>query len=201
MEEFIVTKASRAINYIWAAVKIMIGISFSSYFFCVSGLYTFAVGLCKEVYLYGKNNAEDSIVKEKKYYLLMCGILTIASVLFIIYMTRFFFLSPQFNYGRLSMIIAIVAVVELIVALIGLKKSSRMNDLLKNGLKCVNLTSAFTALVLTQIAIFSFIQPGKDMSLYNAITGIISGCACLLVCGYMLIKSKARFNNQSLQTG
>lgn len=57
---------------------------------------------------------------------------------------------------------------------------------LNTGLRCVNLTSAFTAMVLAQIAILSFAY-NTDSSLYNAIIGTISEGLCIAVAIIMFI--------------
>lgn len=184
-----IAKITKITGYAWAAVKFEFGLITGSYFFCISGLYTLAVGFSKGIFFKGKKEREINSESERKNYLKMCGILTIASVIYISYMARLFFFPSKISFNMyFSIFIAAFAFTELTLALIGLIKTYGKNDLLLNGLKCVNLASAFMAIVFTQVALLSFAAPEQEVSKYNAIGGILFGIACLSICVYMLVK-------------
>lgn len=179
-------------DYIFAAIKIILGIFFLSYFLCVSGLYSICVGFAKTLFFEGKKQCgsySDESLEYKsiayKYLAQMATFILAGSIVYIIYMSRLFFISSVFNYGMIpSITIALISFTEITLAIIGLKKSK---GVLNWGLKCINLTSAFTAIVLTQVAILSFTN-NTDNSFYNAIAGTIFGGLCIIIAILMLIR-------------
>lgn len=188
-DRYYIAGASRTANFVWAAVKFIAGVYSLSFFLIISGMYTLAVGFTKMLYLKGRKDACDETAKETGYYLKMCVILAVASLLYIAYMIRHFIVPPSYNYGDVfAIMFAAMAFTELGFAIAGLVKSNRKNDLLLSGLKSVNLASALTALSFTQVAILSFTATDWDASFYNGLGGIIFGGGCLIICLFMLIK-------------
>lgn len=180
----LLSKVSMIKDYIFAAIKIIIGIVIQSYFLSVSGLYSICVGLSKYAFFEGKNVCAESkdeaerIKLQYNYLAKMAFFLLTGSVIYVIYMARLFFYPSNFNYGEIPAItIAAFAFTEIILAVIHLKKAK---GILHSGLRCVNLTSAITALVLAQVAILSFAH-NNDASFYNALTGTIFGSICIVI--------------------
>lgn len=188
--------ASMTVNFFSALVKIVAGALGSSFYVIVNGLYSFAVGGAKATYFFSKKRAPLHEEKRRKY-LLLCGILTAATLLYLVYTLRLFFHGSSYGkafayflekYGTIfGVTLATVAFTELGFAIAGLVSSNREGDLLKNGLKCVNLASSFIAIALTQVALLT-LNNEADMTFYNAVGGTVFGSACLLICAYMLFK-------------
>lgn len=184
-----IARISQLGNFIWAAVKLFLGVYNFSFFLIIGGIYTLAVGISKLIYVKGRKESNDETAKEKGYYLQMCGVLGAASLFYVAYMIRYFIVPPTENYSDLFAIsFAALAFTELTVAIVGLVKSNKQNDLLKSGLKSINLASALTALAFTQVAILSFAAEDINSSFYNGISGVIMGSGCLIICLFMLIK-------------
>lgn len=207
---YLFSKLSMVKDYIFAAAKIIFGMFVASYFFIVSGLYSICVGLSKRSFFIGKEinesfegNRANIISNEYKHLAKIAFFILIGSVVYVIYMARLFFISSNFYYGEIPAVtIAAISFTELTLSIINLKKSK---GILNTGLRCVNLTSAFTAMVLAQIAILSFAD-NTDSFLYNAIIGTLFGGLCIVVAIIMFIyyftykrslsRNRPKMNNQ-----
>lgn len=186
---WLIPKITGMINYIWGALKIAFGLFTAHFILCVSGLYSVAIGSSKEVFLIGKKKCGENLEAKRKYYLLICFVLAIASFVYIIYSTRLFFVTTADPYSYFtSFLLIILAFVEVITALIGFRRARKHDDLLMNGLKCVSFVTALSALVFGQIVISPFIFSGSYMSTNNAGVGILCGIGGLAICIYMLTK-------------
>ncbi len=185
----IATHISKYFGYFWAAAKMLFGIFSGSFFFCVSAMYTLAFALTKEVFFKGRKESGGDTLKQRKYYLQMCGILALASVIYIAYMARLFFYPSNPQYGMIMGIaIATFAFTDLIIAIVNLAKKNTHRDLLVSGVKSIGLAGALLAIAFAQIAILSFTTTDTDPSQYNAIGGIVMGGGCLVICVFMLVK-------------
>lgn len=181
-------KVTMIANFVWASLKFVFGIFTASYFFCISALYTIGVGFAKKTYFNGLEY-KMNINKANKYYARMAGILLLANLIHIVYMVRLFFYPSNFNYGMIvSISIAALSFTEVGLAIAGLIKSNRRNDLLLSGFKSISLNTALQSIVLTQIAIMSFAEAG-DSSKYNALSGCIFGGMCIMITLFMFMKS------------
>ena len=196
----LISRISMFKDYIFAAIKIVFGIFTQSYFLSVSGLYSICIGFAKGSFFKGKSIGErldpqsrEYKQNEYKHLARMASFILIGSIVYVVYMTRLFFISSTYNYGEIPAItIAAVSFAEITLSVIHLKKAK---GALFAGLRCVNLTSAFTAMVLTQVAILSFADE-TDCSVYNAISGTVFGCLCfalaiVMFCYYFSYKKKA----------
>lgn len=172
-------------DFVFAAGKIFLGIYTFSVFLCVSGLNSVLTGFARRTYLQGKKAAQDVSEKEYKSYLKIALFILGGSVAFTLYMARLFFVPSQERYEMIPAIaIAVMAFTELGFAITGLAKTK---DLLASAMKVLNLTAAFAALVLTQVAILSFTQE-NDVSYFNAIGGVVFGGLSILAALFMLFK-------------
>ena len=181
-------------NFIWASLKFLFGLWKASYFFCVSGIYTLCIGLCKRIFLHGRRCRLKDDQTELHYYTQITIVLFIASVFYSLYMTRLFFIPEDTRTKNPFFAIVIMAFScwELFLAIKGLIKMTKRDELLVSGLKCVSLMSGFTSVVSAQFAfmeIFQFTRlSNKNQSRINAITGVVFGSLCILIAIGMMIK-------------
>ena len=195
-------------NLVMVLSKLAIGIFTLSIFFIVSGIFSLGIGICKIIYLIGDKKSNRNIAKERMYFLLMGIILLLASVFYIVYMIRLFFVDSTFVFELIpSIVIAMVSFTELIVSIIGLTKSNKNRDLLLSGLKCVNLASALTAMVMTQVTLIYAVSLENadatiNSSLYNAVSGVCFGGICVvigvLMILYFVLTQKTNFSIEIL---
>lgn len=175
-------------NFVWAAIKIIFGIVKLSGFLCVSAIYTFCLGVSKHMFFKGRKQAKTEADSEMQYYLFIGIVICVASICYLIYMVRLFFIPSTTSYGEITAIaIAAMSFTELGFAIYGLIKARKQKDLLTEGLKAINLVSAMAAIVLTQTAILSFTSE-DNMSYYNGIGGVVVGALSLILGFYMIIK-------------
>ena len=187
----IISRVSMYKDYIFAAIKIIFGIFVQSYFLSVSGLYSICIGLAKGSFFAGKSVGEkldptshEYKQNEYKHLARMAFFILAGSIVYVIYMARLFFISSTYNYGTIpSIAIATVSFTEIVLSIIHLKKAK---GALFAGLRCVNLSSAFTAMVLTQVAILSFADE-MDCSVYNALSGTVFGGLCIALAVVMFV--------------
>ena len=180
-----INRVSMYKDYGFAAIKIIFGIFVQSYFFIVSGLYSICIGFAKMSFFNGKKigekldpNSREYRENEYRHLARMAFFILMGSIIYVIYMARLFFISSAYNYGEIPAItIAAVSFTEMTLSIIHLRKAK---GALFTGLRSVNLTSAFTAIVLTQVAILSFVDEA-DYSFYNALSGTIFGGLCIVV--------------------
>lgn len=173
----------------FALMKFVLAILEQSYFIAVHGLYAAAVAAAKWLSLKSARVSEGNREKELKYYFHIALVLTAATVFYLVYSVRHFFIVETFGYGSIVGIgVAAVSFAELFVAAVGLRRSKKKDDLLRSGLKCVNLSSAFTAIAFTQTAILSFTSPERNYSAANALGGITFGSLSLVLCFLMLMQ-------------
>lgn len=179
-------------NFALAAGKAVIGIFTVSLFMLVSAFYSALTGLAKQFYYRGALICKEDIKKETVYYCFMAIFLLAASLVYSLYMVRLFFLSSGLVYGKIAGItVAAVSFTELFMAVRGLVKSNKLNDMLVSGLKIVNLSVALTALVLTQSALLSFTS-GVEIA-YSYVTaafGLCVGLVSSLLSVLMLLKAR-----------
>lgn len=188
-------------NFIWALLKIVFGLIKLSGFLCVSAIYTFCLGISKHMFFKGRKSVKNNEDSVNQYYLFIGIVIIVASICYLIYMVRLFFIPSNTTYGMIPAIaIAAMAFTELYFAIYGLIKAGKKKDLLTEGLKAINLVSALSAIALTQTAILSFTMEG-DMSKYNGIMGTIVGVISICLGIYIVIKSiiiNKRNNNETL---
>jgi hypothetical protein len=97
-------------------------------------------------------------------------------------MARLFFFPKVDTYNIYEgLAIAAFAFADLIWAIRSLVKERKKNNLVMIGLKCGSLSNGLSAIVLAQIAILAFTNPGVDYSFDNAIGGMVFGGADLLI--------------------
>ena len=180
-----ITHVTMYYNYIWATAKIIFGVFFETFFFVLSGIYTILIASTKRVFHNNFRQVEtrDSLKKFCK----MGILILVASAIFVIYMSRLFFMDYTYTYNKIvGITIAAFSFAELGISIGGLVSATKKNDYLLMGIKCCNLSSALIAIVLTQISLLS-ITSTIDAALYNAISGVCFGALSMLIGVFMII--------------
>ncbi|MBQ8293661.1 MAG: hypothetical protein IJX78_07680 [Bacilli bacterium] len=178
---------SLVFNTLLAIGKIILSF-FKGVFFLVSGILNIIIMVSKlECYIGIRNKDKDSF----KYHNNLIGLFVIlAGIQYAIYMGRMIYSSVEvMEYGmRLGTTIALVSFIELGIAIKGLFNSYGKGHYYRN-LKLINLSSALTAMVLTEIAITSFASEA-DMRFINGIFGLSVGAIICLIGIFILIAPK-----------
>jgi hypothetical protein len=160
--------------------KIVLSILISSGFLGVSALVTFLSLMTKLIaYLRLRDKSQ---LDEKKAFGLMSLTVSFGAICYLAYMARLFYFPKVDTYNIYEgLAIAAFAFADLIWAIHSLIQERKKNNLVMIGLKCGSLSNGLSAIVLAQIAILSFNNPGVDYSFYNAIGGMVFGGADLLI--------------------
>jgi hypothetical protein len=160
--------------------KIVLAILTSSGFLAVSALVTFLSLMTKLIaYL---RLGEKSPLDERKAFGLMSLTVSFGAIAYLAYMARLFFFPRVDTYNLYEgLAIAAFAFADLIWAIRSLVKERKKNNLVMIGLKCGSLSNGLSAIVLAQIAILAFTNPGVDYSFDNALGGMVFGGADLLI--------------------
>ncbi len=185
-------KITMILNIVWASLKLIFAYLINSIFISLSGFYTIFIGLAKVAYFDGRQHSK-SLHDEYKFYLRIAFAILFAGLLYLFYFIEIFIHPKETKYDLIISIgIAAVAFCEIFFSCWGLIKSKKTNDLLLTGLKFINLSSAMSSLVLTQIALLSINIPQKQSIIYNTITGTIVGVATIGIAIYMIISMNVR---------
>ena len=180
-------KVSMATNFAWAVMKLILAYFISSYFLSLSGFYTICIALAKCSYFDGRRNAKCQL-KEEKYFVQIACMLMVAGLIYLLYIVQIFLDSHTQSYGIIIAItIATVAFCEIFFSIRGLIKTRNSKDLLLVGLKLINVCSALSSLVLTQIALLALPDNTQDYILYNTFFGIIAGLITFAIGIYMFV--------------
>lgn len=181
------TKFSCLFNIILAFGKIILSI-FQSIFFLIAGIVNILI-------MFSKWQCFLAIQKPDKrtfeYRNNMIGInLILAGIMYAIYMARLIYTDTKvMDYKMiLGISIALVSFIELAIAIKGIFNAKGKGHFYSN-IKLINLSSAFTALVLTELAITSFASP-TDLRVTNGIFGVIVGGIIILIGGFILLSPK-----------
>lgn len=160
--------------------KVVLAIFTSSGFLGVSALVTF-LSLMTKLIAYLRLDGKTSL-DERKAFGLMSLTVSFGAVCYLAYMARLFFFPKVDSYNIYEgLAIAAFAFADLIWAILSLVKERKRNNLVMIGLKCGSLSNGLSAIVLAQIAILAFTNPGVDYSFDNAIGGMVFGGADLLI--------------------
>ncbi len=179
-------KFSIIFNIILAFGKFILAI-FNGPIFIVAGIINLFILLSKiECYKGAKKVKNRSF----RYRNNLVGIsLILAGVQYTIYMARLFIMEGSIEYNMvLGVCIALVSFVELGVAIKGCFNVVGKGHYFRN-LKLINLCSAFTAIVLTEMAITSF-SSSEDHRLMDATFGISVGVIIIFIGVYVLLAPK-----------
>lgn len=180
-------KFSILFNASLAIGKIVLGL-FHSIFFLVAGIINVLMMMSKlECYLGVKYHH----LKTFKYRNIATGIfLILAGIQYAIYMGRLIYSNVEtMKYGGfLAVSIATVSFIEMGIAIYGCFKAYGKGHYYRN-FKIINLSSAITAIVLTEVALMSFASD-MDSRLINGIFGLVAGIIIVLLGTFVIIAPK-----------
>lgn len=171
-----------------AAIKMIVAFFSFSIFLGINALYTVVIGI-------GKQQSVIGMIDEKRqgahyYYKRIGGLIFLASLLYLAYTFKLFFLNQTVRYTNISAItIATITFWEIGMSIYGIIKARKKNDLLMKAVKLLNLSSALVGLVLTQAAILSFAET-KPYNGYNAIAGFLFGAITLGIGLWMMCEKR-----------
>jgi hypothetical protein len=186
---------SMAVNLATFMGKVALGIYQVSGFLFVSALVTLSAFITKLVYAIASKNPNPSGTNQA--FLVMALSISVGAIAYISYMIRLFYFPKISSYDIYeSLIIALFAFVDLGWAIYSLIKEAKQKNTLALGLKAGSLTNGLSALVLTQIALLSFTNPGKDFSFQNAWFGVLSGTIGLVI-GFAMIAHYGRLTKKA----
>lgn len=186
-------KITLILNIVWAVLKIVLAIFIKSVFISLSGFYTIFIALSKSAYFDGKRH-RTTVYSERKYVKRIAFGLVIAGFAYLAYFSELFLQPQDKTYDLIfSITLATIAFCEVAFSIIGIFKSRRTKDLLLTSLKFINLSSALSSIVLTQIALLSLELTASQSVVYNTITGMVVGFATLVFGILMFILGKYRF--------
>ena len=171
-------------NGLMAVLKFILAI-FNGFFFIVAGIINVLV-LASKLHCY--LGVKYPNLKSFKYRNKMTSILLIlAGVQYVIYMLRLIIFDIEImDYGIiLGITIALVSFIELSLSIKGCFNACGKGHYFRN-IKLISLSSALTAIVLTEVALLSFSHDG-DANFINGVVGSIVGVIIILIGIYMQI--------------
>lgn len=178
------TKFSIFLNLLTALFKILLSI-FEGFFLLISGILNIIFLLSKFECYNGIKKPLDKTFKNRNF---KTGMLLVASgIIYAIYMLRLLIVdNSSDDYGMIiSIAIAFVSFTEMIIAIIGCFKVKKSGHYYRN-IKIINLATAFTAIVLTEVALMNFASD-SDSSFINAMFGLIVGGIIILLGVFIII--------------
>ena len=182
------TKFSIIFNFVLAIAKFILAIVFKNVFFVATGVLNIFFMLSKyECYSGIKYPNKSSFF----YRNMMTGIfLMCAGIQYMIYMGRMLYSDIDLmKYDMfLGISIACVSFIELAIAIKGCFNSFGKGHYYRN-IKTINLCSAFTAIVLTEVAIMSFASQ-TDSRFIDGIFGISVGGLIVLIAIFIFVAPK-----------
>jgi hypothetical protein len=149
--------------------------------FFISSFYSIGIGLAK------MHIIKKSKKSEYEKYMLSGIMVVIASIAYIIYSAHGFMYGMRTNYNMyISIGIATISFTEIILAIIGIVKTRKSQDLESRIIKLLNLAGSFSWISLTQTALLSFCMV-EDNSTANGFFGMLMGGFSLIVGAYIIM--------------
>ena len=175
------TVLSMCLNAVLAIGKILFGLFFG-FVFCIAGTFNAFMFLAKHECFLGIKTNKKTFEERNK---MISIFLFVASIIYIIYMARLVFFDVKvYDYTMImGIMIACVSFVELGVAIYGLFRVKKSGHYHRN-IKIINLCSALTAIILTQIAILTFTGT-PNVNMLNGFSGMGVGVVALLLAIYI----------------
>ena len=181
------SKLSILYQLISASTKLVLGILTSQIFIITAGIYSAGIFTIKLIYLVATINNKDD-TSNKNYFLIINVLLLINSVVYILYSLRYF-INPEFsNYSLIiSIAITVFCFTDFIIAIVGLFKSNKENDVLLVAIKIVSLTSANTSLALTQAVLLAYdgFFNNIDYGIYIGLGAVFFGSINVIISLFM----------------
>ena len=181
------TTFSMIFNGIMAIGKILLSFFFGV-FFLVSGVLNIFMLMAKAECYLGVKSPEKKTFEYRNF---MTGMfLVLAGLQYAVYMGRMLYANIELmEYDMiLGIIIATVSFVEIGIAIIGCFKVNGKGHYYRN-IKIINLCSAMTAIVLTEVALMSFASE-TDSRVMNGIFGLVVGAIIVLMGLFVFVAHK-----------
>ena len=162
-------------------IKVFISVLTKSVILLISSFYNFCISATKHRAISDHNDPN------KKY--IEIGFLIMASsIAYTTYSIYAIITKRQLQFNiYLSILIALIAITDLIVSSIGLIQAKKNDDIETEMVKFVNLTSAIIGISLTHTAVLSFAFH-IDVSKYNGTVCMCAGVLTSIISIYMLIR-------------
>lgn len=172
-------------NLFYFVFKIIVGIVFNARLLIVIAIYNLVIGLIKANCSRGLwKNKDDK--KDCQTYIFGSIILLLTTICYMVYTTNMVYNPSGIVYSKIIAItIALFSTYSIVVSLFGLFRT-KSRTMLVQEYKVANFASALTNIVLTQVAILSFMQV-PNMNLYNSFISIVVGVMILIIAIYLLI--------------
>ncbi len=172
-------------NLLFFAFKIIIGLLFKSWFLIAIAIFGLFIGYVKNNCSYGLKKNKDNI-KDIHSYIKGGVVLATSSLVYLAYSILQIYIPYNAQYHMsIAVIITVFAVYKILVSIYGMAKVSGKTMLIKEY-KLTNFAAAINNVVLSQIAIFSFID-FKYADIYNSVLGILGGSIIFAVGLYLTI--------------
>ena len=178
------TRFSIFFNLVLAVGKISISF-FTSMFFIGAGIVNIFIMLAKlECYRCIKNPQRQIL---KNFNNIVGTLLILAGLEYGLYMGRLLYSDVSvMQYNEiLGIVIALVAFIEIGVAINGIFKAYGKGHYLKN-IKLINLSSALTAIALTEMALMSFAAE-MDTRIIDGMFGVLVGVIIIFIGSYVIV--------------
>ena len=169
-------------NFAIGIFKILLAFLSNSIPMLIYALYTISIGMAKRTVVKGRK-------KKSEYdsYILIGIIVLISSIIYEIYAIYMYIYGTNAHYNMYFAIgMAIVCFIDLVLAIIGLIKANRRNDIKTKIAKLLNLATSIILISVTQIAILSFIGNG-DISKTCGLGGMFFSGISILIGLYIII--------------
>lgn len=176
-------------NFLVGVSKIILSIMSMSLSLFISSFYNLGIGIAK------RNSIKVSKKSLYNKYINVGIIVIVSSLIYVAYSIYRLIFGMNPNYHMYVGIgIAAVTFTDLTLAIIGIVKARKRQDMQSEVLKFIKLSTALISLSLTQTALLSFTIEG-DISVYCAGGGILFGVFAGIVGIYMIryiVKNKAK---------
>ena len=176
---------SLLINLFIFAFKIAVGIVYNAPLLIVLAIFNLLIGVVKANCSRGLLKNRDEY-KDCRTYIIGGSVLFVSSLLFVVYLANEVY-NPYSRHFSLfvAILIAFFATVKVGVSIDGLVKIKGRTLLIKEY-RLTNFAMALTNVILTQIAILSFLNI-DNMYYYNSVIGFIVGGIVLIIGLYLIV--------------
>lgn len=172
-------------NLLFFAFKVIVGLLFKSWFLIAVAIFGLFIGYVKNNCAYGLKKSKDNI-KDIQLYIKGGAVLATSSLVYLAYSILQIYIPYNAHYHMsIAIIITVFAVYRILVSVYGMAKVSGKTMLIKEY-KLTNFAAAINNVVLSQIAIFSFVK-FENSAIYNTILGIVAGSIIFAVGLYLTI--------------
>lgn len=172
-------------NLLFFAFKVIVGLLFKSWFLIAIAIFGLFIGYVKNNCAYGLKKSKDNI-KDIHLYIKGGAVLATSSLVYLTYSILQIYIPYNAHYHMsIAVIITVFAVYKILASIYGMAKVSGKTMLIKEY-KLTNFAAAINNVVLSQIAIFSFVN-FDNSEIYNTILGIVAGSIIFAVGLYLTI--------------